>query len=294
MDLREKPGVVQRIHETVIRFRLIFILVAAIACGVFFAGYRVLLSTLLSFSEKFCMLLDKVSAGISGQVLALLPFIIFAVLLLALRFVFGGKRSGFSALGTLCFGIVFLFGVQGSETIVLPIFLGLGLLSLIAFILWKNALACSLFPLFLTVCALVGVSRGAVYNHIYLVSDFEILAYVLMMMADVVGVSLLAGKELSAGVSKTGALLTGMKKQIVGTLLSVLVVIGLAVWKSQNLTGMEILKHAVIGMVYVLFYFLLALPLLSFAPFARLRAGSRKLENLKGLQEKGTSSYSKK
>ena len=102
MDLREKPGKIQKVLELFLRFRLISILVLIIASVSLMATrWQVMVSMPVASSEALGMWLAEHSGftGLwqGGQYLA-----VSAVALMVLLFVFAGVRGGIAGLLGLC------------------------------------------------------------------------------------------------------------------------------------------------------------------------------------------------
>lgn len=268
MDLREKPGIIQRCGEAVLRFRLVAIFVLALVAGFFFAGWQELITMILSVSESLGIRFAE------GNYLALWPWAVLAFLLLLPRFLLAGRRSGFASLGVfVCFPLL-IFAVQASDKMVLPFVISFASLSVLLMVVVKRAWACALFPMLLGMTSLVGSVLGMSFAKF---STLEIGAFALLLGADIFSISLLAGKELSLGLPKAGALLAGFKKQMLPAFLSFLFVGGFFLVMERDFSSMTILKHSALALGSFLVTFVLGFSLFSFTPLSRLRAEKRSI-----------------
>lgn len=269
MDLREKPGFLQSIGEALLRFRLIFVFLLALLSGWFFAGWQELLTHILSISEMLGMRFAE------KNFLPLWPWLVLFVLLLLPRFLLAGKRSGFSALGIFLLLPLALFGLQSSDSVILPVFISCATLSLIFLVFIKKAWASVLFPMLLTISAIVGTILGFSFVTF---NSLEISTFAIVCASELFAISLLAGKELSLGVSKTGALLLAFQKQVKPAFISSVLLCLFFVFISNNYSGMNFLKYGALSLGVFLVTFLLGFPLYSFTPLARLRADKRSIK----------------
>ena len=146
MELREKPGKVQKLLELSLRFRLIFVLLM-IGFSVAFVttGWQQMASFPLGASEALGMWISRftnvVSAWHSSQYI-----LVAALSMIVLYFVFGGMRGGFGGLFALAAFVGALFALGGDEDMLFvffAVFAGLALL-LVLFVKWS--VACALFP----------------------------------------------------------------------------------------------------------------------------------------------------
>ena len=133
MDLREKPGIIQRIGEFILRFRLVIVFILALVGGYFFAGWREFLTHILNVSELLGM------RYVEGNFLSLWPFAVLLVALLLPRFLLGGMRLGFSALGIFIALPLILFSLQSSDAVVLPVVLSYAVLSIVLMVVVKKS-----------------------------------------------------------------------------------------------------------------------------------------------------------
>ena len=99
-----------------------------------------------------------------------------------------------------------------------------------------------------------------------------------MCASELFAISLLTGKELSLGVSKTGALLLAFQKQVKPAFISSVLLCLFFVFISNDYSGMNFLKYGALSLGVFLVTFLLGFPLYSFTPLARLRADKRSIK----------------
>lgn len=268
MDLREKPGILQRFGEIILRFRLVFVVVLAIACGAFFAGYTELLTFALAVSESIGIRVAE------GNFLNLWPWLLLLAAALAPSFLLGGKKSGFTALALCILLPLAFFALQGSEAIVLPVLIALAIVSLVLLVVLKHSFGCAAFPAFLSAVGFVGVVGNF---SLFSSSRLEVATYVTLIVIDIFAVSLIAGTELSSGAPKNGALLEGIRKQFFPAIVTALLAGIFYTVYGADYSGAAILRHALLALLSIVFFFFLSLPLLTFTPFARLRAEKREM-----------------
>lgn len=269
MDLREKPGILQRFGEMLLRFRLIFVVVLACVCGYFFAGYTELLTFALAMSEMLGM---KVA---ESNFVALWPWLLLLAVVLVPRFLLGGSRSGFAALVVTVVVPLALFGLLNTETLALPVLIGVAVLSLILFVVVKHGFGCASFPAFLAVAGWIGALGGLPVAY----DRLEVAVFATLLASDMFAVALIAGKELKNGSPKNGALLEGVRKQffpaVIGSVLAAVFFAMRSVAVNGAMDLQIVLMQLGLALGYLVYFYGLGFSLLSFAPFARLRADKR-------------------
>ncbi len=296
MDLREKPGKVQTVMEFLLRIRLISVVAMVIAIAAFTATkWQEMVSLTLGASEAFCMwiagLEDVVAAWQSGQFLA-----VSGIAAVALFFVFGGVRAGFASLISIVASLGALFLLAGNDQLPLMFFGGLSLVAVIALILIKLSVACGLFPFVLGWCFFTGlmVALPEALQPSWMV--WAVLST--LGFASVMSLSVVAGKNLGQGMPQAGALVKAAKQMILPVILSSFVALGSLVFDMAGNESTEILQNNIWGgvlylFVYNIWFFVLVYPSMSFAPWERLRAGSRRVE-MKEKKKKTVSKGKKK
>ena len=290
MDLREKPGKVQTLLELLMRFRLIAVVAMVIATVSFVAtNWQEMVSFSLASSEAFGMWLAEIE-NVQGvwdsarfiSVAGLAGVVIFTV--------FGGIRGGIAALVSagLSAGALYLLG--GSETMPLPMFGVLTLVALILILFAKLSVACGLFPFVLSwlfLCGLVAAIPQMLEPSWLLWAVLSAFGF-----ASAMALSVVAGKHLGAGAPPTGALVKAAKQMLSPVLIGSLLLIAAIAFDmpadvaaeageasaenasvSANIPG-ALLYFAVFNVWCFAFLF----PTMSFAPWERLRAGSRRVE----------------
>ena len=156
MELREKPGKVQKLLELSLRFRLIFVLLMVGFSVAFLAtGWQQMASLPLGASEALGMWVanftNVASAWHSSQYI-----FVAALSMIVLFSVFGGVRGGVGGLLALAAFVGSLFALGGDEDLLLvffAVFAGVALL-LVFFAKWS--VACALFPFALSWLLLTG------------------------------------------------------------------------------------------------------------------------------------------
>lgn len=277
MELREKPGKVQKLLELSLRFRLIFVLLMiGFAAAFLVTGWQQMASLPLGASEALGMWIAKftnvVSAWHSTQYL-----FVAGLSMLVLYFVFGGVRGGFAGLIALVAFLGALYALGGDEDMLLMFFAviaGLALL-FVAFVKWS--VACALFPFVLSWLLLTGF----VSWFPMMIGKAWLMWAVLSAIAfsGVMACALVAGKELGDGSPKAGALVKAGKKLLVPVLISSLLAISaFVVDMSVVVDAKRIGCAAILWVAFNVWFFGFTFSTLSFAPWDRIRSGSRRVK----------------
>lgn len=277
MELREKPGKVQKLLELSLRFRLIFVLLMiGFAAAFLVTGWQQMASLPLGASEALGMWIAKftnvVSAWHSTQYL-----FVAGLSMLVLYFVFGGVRGGFAGLIALFAFLGALYALGGDEDMLLMFFAviaGLALL-FVAFVKWS--VACAMFPFVLSWLLLTGF----VSWFPMMIGKAWLMWAVLSAIAfsGVMACALVAGKELGDGSPKAGALVKAGKKLLAPILISSLLAISaLVVDMSVVVDAKRIGCAAILWVAFNVWFFGFTFSTLSFAPWDRIRSGSRRVK----------------
>lgn len=289
MELREKPGKVQKLLELSLRFRLIFVLLMIGFSVAFLAtGWQQMASLPLGASEALGMWISKftnvVSAWHSSQYI-----IVAALSMIVLYFVFGGMRGGFGGLLALAAFVGALFALGGDEDMLFmffAVFAGLALL-LVLFVKWS--VACALFPFALSWLLLTGFLAW----FPMMVGKAWLMWAVLSAIAfsGVIACALVAGKELGEGAPQAGALVKAGKRMLAPVLIaSLLALSALVVDMSVIVDWRRIGCAAIIWVAFNVWFFGFTFGTMSFAPWERIRSGSRRVK----MSDKKKSSSKKK
>ncbi|WP_173474851.1 hypothetical protein [Fibrobacter succinogenes] len=277
MELREKPGKVQKLLELSLRFRLIFVLLMIGFSVAFVAtGWQQMASLPLGASEALGMWISRftnvVSAWHSSQYI-----IVAALSMIVLYFVFGGMRGGFGGLFALAAFVGALFALGGDEDMLFvffAVFAGLALL-LVLFVKWS--VACALFPFALSWVLLTGFLAW----FPLMVGKAWLMWAVLSAIAfsGVVACALVAGKELGEGSPQAGALVKAGKRMLAPVLIaSLLALSALVVDMSVIVDWRRIGCASIIWVAFNVWFFGFTFGTMSFAPWERIRAGSRRVK----------------
>ena len=210
MDLREKPGKVQTFLELMLRFRLIAFVVMVIATVSFVAtGWQEIVSLPIGASESFGMWLAE-TEGVKGLWESARYIGVAAIACLVMFVVFGGVRAGIVSAVSAVLSFAALYVLGGAESMPLPMFGILALVSLVLFLFVKWSVACALFPfvvswLFLSgileiVSSKFGASAGLMWG-----------VHSAFAFACAMAFAVVAGKHLAAGVPQAGALVKAAK-----------------------------------------------------------------------------------
>lgn len=275
MDLREKPGKVQNFLELMLRVRLIAVVVMVIVTVTVLAkSWDFLVGLPIAASEGLGMWLagiDNVQGfWASSQYLA-----VAALAGLVMFIVFGGARAGIASVvsAALLGGALMVMG--GSEDLALPMYGILALVSLLMLLFAKLSVACVLFPFalaWLFLCAILTAIPWPAEEPMNLVWGVQSA----FGFASAMAFAVVAGKHLGAGAPQNGAIVKAAKQLfvpvIVGALLLEAAITVDMLGKANVIYG--ILRY----LLFVVWFFVFLVPVSSFAPWERLRAGSRRVE----------------
>ena len=274
MDLREKPGKVQTFLELMLRFRLIALVVMVIATVSFVAtGWQEIVSLPIGASESFGMWLAE-TEGVKALWESARYIGVAAIACLVMFVVFGGVRAGIASAVSAVLSFAALYVLGGAESMPLPMFGILALVSLVLFLFVKWSVACALFPfvvswLFLSgileiVSSKFGASAGLMWG-----------VHSAFAFACAMAFAVVAGKHLAAGVPQAGALVKAAKQLLVPVMGGALLLVAAITFDM----GERNWAYAVIQFVaYAVWFYVFMFSISSFAPWERLRSGSRRVE----------------
>ncbi|MDR1760305.1 MAG: hypothetical protein LBR60_07250 [Fibrobacter sp.] len=281
MDLREKPGKVQTFVEFLRRFRLIFLIVLIPLFIVFMPPLFDMVSYVLGAAENFAM--QKGSFLASEN---LLWFAGAVLCLFILRYFFFGASGLIALFWSILFVPALLILLNGSDEVILALAGGILAILLVLTVLIKSATVCVFVPVYLSLLAVTALAVTFDFSY-FVWKSFAVLA-----IADLFSFGFSAGKLLREGTPKDGALLRVYSKQIYGIFFSALTV-SLFFAFPMILAGSA---NTLIAESFIPFGFyfawmtLIIFPLLTLAPFGRLRAEKRRVK----LTDKKTAKAEKK
>lgn len=279
MDLREKPGKVQKFLELMLRFRLIALVVMVVATVSFVAtGWQEIVSFPLFVSEAFGMWFADVES-LSAFFASAQYISVAAIACFVMLFVFGGVRAGIASIVSTAVCFAALFVLDGGEGVVLPMFGILALVALVLFLFVKNSVACALFPFVLCCLFLKGLlclgPWGLSENPI----EFWWAAFSIFAFANSMAFALVVGKHLGAGVPQAGALVKAARQMLVPVFVgALLLVVALVQSRAEGMAGTSWLFASLRYLALVVWFFVFFFPITSFAPWEKLRAGSRRVQ----------------
>ena len=289
MELREKPGKVQKILELSLRFRLIFVLLMVGFSVAFIAtGWQQMGSLPLGASEALGIWISKFTNVASAWNSTQYIFVA-AVSMIVLYFVFGGIRGGFGGLLALAAFVGSLFALGGDEDMLVIFFAVFAGIALLLAFLVKWSIACALFPFALSWLLLTGFV--AWFPMMIGKAWLMWAALSAVAFSGVVACALIAGKELGEGTPQAGALVKAGKKMLVPVMIaSLLTISALVVDMSVVVDARRIGIAAILWVAFNIWFFGFTFGTMSFAPWERLRAGSRRVK----MSDKKKSSSKKK
>lgn len=274
MDLREKPGKVQTFLEWMLRFRLISLVVMVIATVSFVAtGWQEMVSLPLGSSEAFGMWLAE-TEGAKALWESARYIGVASIACVVMFVVFGGVRAGIASAVAAVLSFAGLYVLGGAESMPLPMFGVLALVSLVLFLFVKWSVACALFPfviswLFLSgileiVSSKFGASAGLMWG-----------VHSAFAFACILAFAVVAGKHLAAGVPQAGALVKAAKQLLVPVLVGALLLITAITY---DMGDPNWIYAALQFVAYAVWFYVFFFSISSFGPWERLRSGSRRVE----------------
>ncbi|SIN98188.1 hypothetical protein [Fibrobacter sp. UWB11] len=277
MELREKPGKVQKLLELSLRFRLIFVLLMVGFSVAFLAtGWQQMGSLPLGASEALGMWISKFTNVVSAWNSAQYIFVA-GLSMIVLYFVFGGVRGGVGGLLALAAFVGALFALGGDEDMLIVFFAAFAGLALLLVLFAKWSVACALFPFALSWLLLTGFLAW----FPMMVGKAWLMWAVLSTIAfsGVVAFALIAGKELGEGAPQAGALVKAGKRMLAPVpIASLLAISALVVDMSVVVDWRRIGCAALLWVAFNVWFFGFTFGTMSFAPWERLRSGSRRVK----------------
>ena len=289
MDLREKPGKVQKFLELMLRFRLIALVVMVVASVTMLAkSWDEMVAFPIAASERFGMWFFGIE-NLQGLWSSSQHLIVASVACIVMLFVFGGLRAGIASVVAPLLFFVALYVLGGSEDMAIPMYGVLAVVSLVLFLFVKMSLACMLFP-FALLWVFLGVLLNLTPGTPDVPKDLVWGVSSAFCFAISMAYALVAGKHLGAGVPQAGALVKSAKQLLVPVVVGALL---LDVAVSVDMPGgiywpLSVAWFVVIAAWFYVFLF----PMSSFGPWERLRSGSRRVE-MKDKKKKGTAKKKK-
>jgi len=278
MDLREKPGKLQKMLELSLRFRLISVLLLIILAVTLVAtGYQQMNGLPLAASESLGMWLANAD-GLAGMWNSAQYLSVAAFAMVVMLFVFGGVRGGIGGLISLVAfiaSLVLLGGSEGMQIKFFGVFAGFSLLLLLIPVV-KLSVACMLFPFALAWILLTGILAKLPFMF-----GKECLVWAVLSaigFACSVAMALVAGKELGNGTPRAGALVKAGKKMFVPVSISSLLAVVAVFVDMGNMDGVKIASVVALWLIFNVWQFLFLFGICSFAPWDRLRSNSRRVE----------------
>ena len=271
MDLRDKPGVVQKFLERMVQFRLIFLFFLVLFSVMFVAtGWQAMSSLPLGASESLGMWMAEANIG-DAKFLA-----VAALAAIVMFFVFGGVKSGVGGLVAMAAFVGSLVLLDGSEGMQLVFYGVFAAVSLVLLFVGKFGLSNALFPFALSWLLLTGFLAWCP-----IAPDNAWLSWAALSalgFAAVVAFALNAGKELGEGTPATGAIVKAGKRMVMPVVIAGLLAVVATSVDMAQVTGKQIAGAAVLWLAFVVWFFGFTFGTMAFAPWDRLRSGSRRVQ----------------
>lgn len=275
MDLRDKPGVPQRIAEGVIRFRLVLILLLTVAWVLVSVSWSSFIAQMLaSAQQNEAILFNLIRGEIPLRTLLLGP--LFAVLLLTLvRGYFFGWKQGLFWLAGVAAVLGLLPLLEGSESVLAFVVMAVLAIAVTLLFFVRSLVAVTLLPMLLLG---YGLSTWIMALGVSLVGWQGLLA---LFLADTAAMLIGVGIDLRAGRPVSGALSGNVARQLPVLWASVgaLIVSELffAYLGAPALAGRPLLLAIAIIVSYAVWMMGLFAPVLSLMPMQRLRSEKRSM-----------------
>lgn len=261
MELRKKPGFLQRSLELVLRLRLVFLLLSAVAFLMLFFSRNELFSFILGASESFSMKMSSIGS-LHDYLYLLLGFVV----IFLLRLFWGGAFSAFVFLGIALIIPSALFLLDGSENVIITLLLWVGLISLLLSLLIRSAVVKALLPLYMAGLLLSGLAVWCKVGYL------EWAVLLILLSADAFTTAWSAGKHLEEGKPKAGSLIQAFLRHLPKAVLYSFFSLGivfftLGIWNLSLLQSRLLFWLGYNAVFCCLFY-----PYFSFMPLTQLRS----------------------
>lgn len=291
MDLREKPGKIQKMMEFLLRLRLIFVMILVVLSVIFAATRWQAMSTLpLAASESMGMWLAELQ-GFSGFWASAQYLSVAAIAMIVLHFVFTSVKGGIAGFVGFVGMIGAVFALAGSDGMQF-IFLGaFAVVALILLLAAKWSAACVLFPFALSWVFLTGTLNWTFVTFGFNASQTAVLwtAFSVIGFSSALAFAFSCGGLLGSGNPQAGSIVRAAKKAILPVTISSLLALVAILVDSGMVDGMGIGKTAALWAEFNVWFFAFLIPTSSFAPWERLRSKSRRVEMKKGSSKKNSS-----
>ncbi len=272
MDLRKKASPVQILGESLLRFRLIFLIVFAVLYVIFAKDFSATFAFILGVGESFAQTISACKQ--TGIVEADYPFWIalgsLFVMLFVVRLFLGKIRNALSFLFSTLFISALALALNEVEEVVSFVFLGFLLFCMVLYFAVRVASFKALLPVLLSTFFWVSISA------LWAVPYFVSVSFVALALADLLSISLDAGAELRKGTPVAGSLVSGFRKAFLPAVISVVLLGGLNGYFYR--TSMPIWMTIALPVIALALFLLVEFPMMSFAPMSKMRASHRSMK----------------
>lgn len=269
MDLRKKASPIQILGGALLRFRLIFILVFFILLGIWGRAFGDVFEYAAKAGRALAEMVQNFDPDdFSAHRNALLLSVGFFAAIIAFRFGLGKRLNGISFLASAVL-VPSIFSLSGMGNICPEIFWGgFFALALLSFFIVRLACFKALLPAFV-----------AVYFWTALCARWNLpweicVGFAVLLWADVLSVSAIAGRALSKGSPVSGALVGGFSGGFFPMLIS-----NVFLGALFGLLGTSLWLWLLLSlMISCALYLAVEYPLLSVAPMSKMRASQRTMD----------------
>ena len=272
MDLRKKASPVQILGESLLRFRLIFLVIFAVLYVIFARDFSSTFAYILGAGESLAQTIASWTD--KGVAEADYPFLIavgaLVVVLFVMRLWLGKIRNALSFLFSTLFISALALALNEVEETVAYVFLGFLLLSMILFFVVRVASFKALLPVLLASFFWISISA------VVAIPFFVGVSFVVLALADMLAVSLDTGAELKKGTPVSGSLVSSFCKAFLPSVISTVLLGGLNGYFYHSC--IPIWMAIVFPVISLALFLLVEFPVMSFAPMSKMRAAHRSMK----------------
>lgn len=279
MDLRARAGKIQRMQESIIRFRIPALLILFIPWWFFASAWRDVVGALLAQAERNGIVVTALFVGNVGNPMDWMRFGAGILLLALLRWRLLGVRSMLSFF--VSFGVVvFLcWGLDGSAA-VLPALLGVFAVGVVTlFFFARNAWGIGALAFSLILYGVAAWVSGMVHGQLGI--GWQVL--VSLAASDMLAQTALIRSHLKAGHAKAGAIVKAGGMATLSGIATWLVLLVMDIschfLQVPTMVGGSLVSSQLSAMGYFIGVAIFGPILLSLSPFGRIQAKSRTLAN---------------
>src|SRR5690554_8006 len=274
MELRKKASFSKRFIEILFRLRLVFLLLFIATLGGTYSYKNDFFTFLVGASEDISMQIQQIMVE-PKVFLSWIPLWGGLVVVLIIRFFLSSLFSVLFSLFSLFLVLGSFFILDGSDNVVIPIYVSLLILSFLGSFFIPKATFKILLPFYLSASLVTAVAT-------YFQLNFTVyLFFISLFFADSLTLAYSVGANLKSGSPKTGSLIQASLKQNLNVLVCPLLALLLVLYMLNEWTLDAILPYVLLCVFYWISYYFVLTPFFSFMPLERLRSKTRQLKSSK-------------